>query len=161
LRQIVVAAVVASAAAGLTSGGWASERLTAMIVLTPRQLDSITAAASTIRVEAFATAHGPTAVTSTEGSARSGQTTVLRIDYNPRLPEPARAKLLGIVPAEIYVAQGQASATGATDARASVNIVLSGNFAYLRQASETTATTTSVFQAAAAFAIALLPGSGS
>ena len=160
LPQIVLAGVVCVfAGAACIPRGWAAERVRpAMpLVLTLRQLDSITAAGTSVRVVALATAHGPTAITSTQGSVQSGQVTILRIDYDPQRPPLARARFLAIVPGQLYFAHGRASASGATDAQASVNIVLSGNFAYVHQVSETTITPTSMTQAAAAFAIAL-PG---
>jgi hypothetical protein len=160
-RTTTFAAVgVAFAASALTPECRAREQpaSTAPIVLTLGQLDNITARGTSVRVEAIAEAQGPTATTSTQGAVRSVQTTVLRIDYDPHRPPSAQAKLLGVVPAQFYFAQGLALANGANSVRASVSIVLSGSFAYVQQVSETALTTTSITQAAAAFAIAITPG---
>jgi hypothetical protein len=159
-RTALSVVVYVFASFALTSVCYASKRpqATTPIILASWQLDRITALGTSVEVEAAAEAQGPTAITSTEGSIRVGQASILRIVYDPRRPAPARAKLLGIASVQLYFAQGRASATGATDPHVSVNIRLSGSFAFAHQVSETTATQGSLTQATAAFAIALVPG---
>jgi hypothetical protein len=133
-------------------------------VLTDRQLDSLTAAAATVRLDLSAFAQGPRAMTSTQGSAASGQTTVLPIAADPRAPAEAHWHPTGPPrPAIVFIAAGRASASGESSAQCSANIDLIGDFAYsLQTASQTslpptTAAPMSVTCLCSAVAISLLP----
>lgn len=152
-----------SACAAAASTPSPAPATTGVVVLSDRQLDSLTAA-STVLVDLSAFAQGPTATTSTQGSAHSGQTTILPIAANPRAPAEARWHPTGPpVPAMVFIAAGRAAASGQSSAQCSANVELIGNFAYSQQTSSqtslppTAAAPMSVTCLCSAVAVSLLP----
>jgi hypothetical protein len=125
-------------------------------VLRDEQLDSITSGNASVALDLFAFAQGPNAATSTTGSVRTARTTVLRVAMDPTAPDVARARLVGVLPADVILASGEAKATGDSNAQCSATIEPVGELAFITQASAKAATATSVTCSCAAFAIALI-----
>lgn len=134
----------------------------APIVLSDRQLDFVTAGESKLELDLSAAAQGPTATAITSGTSQSAGAKILLIETSSNAHGVTGARLLGTVPATLVLATGKAQASGAT-AQCSANVVTSGEFAYLTEASLRTAApgsagvATTVTCACAALAIALGP----
>jgi hypothetical protein len=123
-------------------------------LLDDRQMDSVTAGAVRIDLELSAAAEGPSAVTSTQGSITSAQSTVLRIAVDPSAPEPARARLLGLSMAELIFATGKADAAGTNNVACSANLAAVGDAIYIAQSR--TATAVSATCSCSGFAVGLV-----
>jgi hypothetical protein len=150
VRGALLLALLAGACFGFASPAKARARAAAPLVLTDRQLDVITAAAG-MQVDVDAAALGPLASTTTAGSVIGITAPILIIATPPRAP----ARALGTVPAELFLAKGQASAVGAVSAHCSATVTIEGTFAFLQRASATTTTPVSATCLCAAFGIAL------
>lgn len=90
------------------------------------QLDGVTAAQIHMDLELSATAQGPTAMTSTQGSVLIGHTRAARVALDPSAPLQARARLLGESDVEVGIAAGKAEAAGANDATCAADAGVSG-----------------------------------
>lgn len=95
-------------------------------VLAPEEMDAVTAGKIRIDLDLAAAAKGPTAMTSTEGSITTGNTTAVRVAMDAAAPEQARARYLGQSNVEVGVAVGKAQATGAVDAKCSAVPTITG-----------------------------------
>lgn len=96
------------------------------LVLGSEQMDGVTAAGIRMDLELSATAQGPSAITSTQGSVTIGHTTAVRVAIDPSAPEQARARLLGTSDLEVGIAAGKADASGANDAKCSAEPTITG-----------------------------------
>jgi hypothetical protein len=128
----------------------------AAIVLTDKQLDSVTAASANIDLDLSAFAEGPNAVTSTEGSVSNASGEILRAAIDPSAPDAGRARSLGMAAADFTFASGQASASGASSAECSAALTITGNYDFLIGTSARSVTPTSAICSCAAFGISLV-----
>lgn len=130
-------------------------------LLTDGELDTATAGASAnLSLDLLAFAAGSTATTATEGSIRTGQTNIMIIEMPPAsssLAPVSRAKLLGVVPADLVFASGSATATGDVAASCSAQARVDGPVAFFAQTSSTSLTPTTATCACGAFALSV-PG---
>ena len=100
---------------------WGGARAAA--ILTEPELDAVNAGLLQIDLNLSASADGPSAVTSTQGSVAVGNTTIAHIVIDPSAPAPAQAHLLGLSQAEVGIAHGTADATGSNaTCAATVNV---------------------------------------
>jgi hypothetical protein len=123
-------------------------------VLNDRQLDSVTAGAVSINLDLSASAEGPTAVTSTQGSIRNARTTVLLLGMNLAAPKSAQAQLIGMPTADLVFAIGKAGASGASDAGCSAVLSGVGNALYVAQSRTSTPISATCY--CSAFAIGIV-----
>lgn len=133
-------------------------------LLTDGELDKATAGGSAnLSLDLLAFAAGSTATTSTQGSIRTGQTDIMVVETpaaSSSLAPVSRAKLLGVVPADLVFASGSATATGDVAASCSAQARIDGPVAFFTQASSMTLTPTTAACACGAFALsvpALIP----
>jgi len=103
----------------------------ALIVLDDRELDSVAAGTVSVDLELSATATGPTAVTSTQGTILSGRTTVLRIAFDPSAPPAAAVQLVGASNADVVMGAGTADAAGSSNVQCSAIPTVVGDFTAL------------------------------
>jgi hypothetical protein len=122
--------------------------------LNDRELDSVTAGGVKVDLELSASAEGPAAVTSTQGSIITARATVLKIAVDPSAPAPARARLLGISTAELLFAMGKANAAGTSDVQCSAVANAAGDAAYTLQSR--IATAISAVCSCSAFAVGII-----
>jgi len=112
-------AVLITALAGLTciaSEGparCAEKAKAGLLELTDQQLDRVSAGGTNLSVNLSlsATAQGPTATTSTQGSLLSAPTTVLLVNIDPQ-PGAGQISLQAVQPMDVTFASGQATAAG-------------------------------------------------
>jgi hypothetical protein len=102
--------------------------------LSDRQLDHITAGATTFGLDLSASAQGLNASASTAGTIQSGNATIMQVDLSPGAP----ARLVSTTQATIIIAAGEATASGTDGAQCSATIQASGTYSFLRVVSETT-----------------------
>jgi hypothetical protein len=127
------------------------------LVLTNRQMDSVTAGDSNLTnvdngsagldvgLDLAATANGPKALTQTVGAIQVGSAEVWQVNVGPE----NQITPVSDSPAQVAFGGGQAAAQG-TDANCAAKISLIGDFAYLNQtASAVTTPTTAICQCAA------------
>jgi hypothetical protein len=125
----------------LALAGW-GQAADAFSALGDGQLDGVTAAQIHMDLELSATAHGPTVMTSTQGSVTTGRTSAVRVAIDPTAPPEARARLLGTTQVDVGIAAGQAQAAGAADATCSANTNVSGaDYTYITRSQTFTAMT--------------------
>lgn len=104
------------------------------IVLKDEAMDSISAAQIRMQLELSANATGPAAMTSTNGSVVTGQTTALRIALDPTAPAEAQAKLLGVSSVDVGIAAGTAQASGADHVDCTANVAIEGgDYTFIQQ----------------------------
>jgi hypothetical protein len=144
-ERFVVSAIFLVLVAGLCLGdgslALASERSRAQpMLLSDKQLDRITAGGVTLRVDLSAEAQGPTAVASTTGLIQSADTTVLLVRIDAGGAAGPTPHFLGQAPATVYLAGGQAIASGDATSNCSANVEASGDFAFLTGVSLKTST---------------------
>ena len=153
-------AVLITALAGLTciaSEGparCAEKAKAGLLELTDQQLDRVSAGGTNLSVNLSlsATAQGPTATTSTQGSLLSAPTTVLLVNIDPQ-PGAGQISLQAVQPMDVTFASGQATAAGGTNrgCSASIDVIDASNIAFLTQTNSATVTPTSVTCSCAAF----------
>jgi hypothetical protein len=119
------------------------------------ELDHVTAGGVKVDLELSASAEGPAAVTSTQGSITTARATVLKIAVDPSAPAPARARLLGASAAELLFAMGKANAAGSSDVQCSAAANAVGDAAYMMQSR--IATAISAVCSCSAFAVGIIP----
>jgi hypothetical protein len=123
--------------------------------LTDAELDTVTAGGAKVSLELSSTAQGPAAFASTQGSILRTHSPVLHVAVDPLLPVTMRAKLLGVITAELIFANGKANAAGASNVQCSAIPVAAGDAAYVAQSAM--ATTISAMCFCSGFAIGILP----
>jgi len=126
----------------------------ALTVLDDKELDTVTAGAASVDLELAASAVGPKAVTSTQGTITSARTTVLRIAIDPSVPSLAAVKVIGASTADLVLGAGAADAAGGTIAQCSAIPTALGDFAALAQSRATTPSSATC--TCSAFAIGLV-----
>jgi hypothetical protein len=93
------------------------------IVLSPAQLDSVTAAGTTVTIDVWSVAVGPMAVTHTAGASQIIQTRILRVN----LAAGAFPRYLGEIAVDMTTATASAIAKGDTSADCFANIQVIAN----------------------------------
>jgi len=126
-------------------------------ILTDDQLDTVSASGENVTLELSASADGPAAVSTTRGQVASGRSTVLKVSYDPNAFPAARARLVDTVAADVILANGEADASGASNAQCSAKIMTTGSFAYFDQAQMQTVTPSSAVCACAAIGLRFGP----
>jgi hypothetical protein len=96
------------------------------LFLDAAQMDGVTAAKIQMDIELSATAQGPTVMTSTQGTVSIGQTTGVRVAYDPSAPPEARVRLIDQETLQVGIAVGKAQATGANSANCNATPTISG-----------------------------------
>jgi len=153
-------AVLIIALAGMTcvAGGGparcAEKAKAGLLELTDQQLDRVSAGGTNLSVNLAlsATAQGPTATTSTQGSLVSAPATVLLVNIDSQ-PGPGQISLQAAETMDVTFASGQATAAGGTNrgCSASIDVIDASNITFLTQTNAAAITPTSVTCSCAAF----------